>query len=108
MGVGGGKHKEDVDQFLPFGSCAGGSLHDYRLSHEQQCLGTLSHLKGGEGYTVAAVPLWTGTTDSISPTVSLVGGVFLSHLPLLHAVHPLLSGSHAAWGQGGHPLLPHT
>lgn len=60
------------------------------------------------GYTVTAVPPWTGITDSIYPMVSPVGGVFLSHLPLLHAVHPLLPGSHSARGQGGHPLLPHT
>ena len=46
--------------------------------------------------------------DGFSPMVSFIGGVFLSHLPLLHAFHPLLPGSHAAGSQGGDPLLPHA
>lgn len=40
--------------------------------------------------------------------VSFAGGVFLGHLSLFHALHPLLPGSHAAGSKGGDPLLPHA
>lgn len=46
--------------------------------------------------------------DGFSPMGSFSGGVFLGHLPLLHAFHPLVPGSHAARSQGGDPLLPHA
>jgi len=46
--------------------------------------------------------------EGFSPVVPFAGGVFLGHLPLLHALHPLLPGSHTAGSQGGDPLLPHA